>query len=180
MKRLFTYLLLLTCCTNTGNAQNTKKVLLSAGANIGYVGTYDLAVFWGTGIGVSMQAEYPVTEKMHVLVFAGHDHYLGYSLLNGDKPPAIKMTAVRTGAKYYVYRQFYLAAQAGLGIAGGGGEIAALSTFGIKGSSFSYTPQAGYTFIIHQKKRIDVSARYEMFHYRKNFQTAGCRIAWVF
>jgi hypothetical protein len=177
MRLLFIIPFLYAC---TAAAQIHNKVQLSAGVEAGYVATYDLAVFWGAGIGVSVNAEYPITQKISTSVYCGYNHYIGYSLLNGDKPPAIKLFAARPGLKYTLWKELYLAAQAGIAIAGGGGEIAALPTFNIKGSAFSYSPQIGYTFSINQQKRIDVSVKYESAAYTKTFQTFGCRIAYLF
>ncbi|MFT3679771.1 MAG: hypothetical protein QM791_05840 [Ferruginibacter sp.] len=157
-----------------------KRLQVSVGIDVGYVATYDLAVFWGTGVGGSLKAAYPFTQKLSGTFFTGYSSYIGFSLLGGYKQPSVNAVPVRAGLQYNFYKNFFAELQAGISILSGGGEIAALRTFNLHGSAFSFSPQIGYQFMIKNKKRLELSARYESADYTTNFNTAGMRLAYIF
>ncbi len=166
------------CLSVSSFAQQKKQIRLSAGPEVAYTAS-DNIIFWGTGIGGSAQAEYFFNEKISAAFFTGYASYLGVSILGGTKFPALHVVPVRIGGRYYFTERIYLGGQAGVGFLSGGGLAA--SVLGAKGTSFSYSPQAGYLFKINKKKRIDATVKYEGFHYTNgNFNSTGLRLAYIF
>jgi hypothetical protein len=161
-------------------SQKKNKLKFSMGADVGYVATVDLAVFWGTGIGVSAQAEYILSDKISATLTAGYAAYQGVSIFGGDKQDAVKTAPVRLGARYYIVGRLYIAADAGIGFLNSRG-IGATNTYQFNGGSFSYSPQLGYQFMIKGKRHIDLTFRYEGYNKSPvNFTTAGARLAYIF
>ncbi len=178
MKNSFLFTACLLCITLKTAAQQHNNFKMSAGIDAAYTSS-DLLLFWGTGLGVSVQPEYFFSKKVSVTFTAGYNIFFGVSILGGYKQPSLHVVPVRAGLRYYFTEKFYVAGQAGIGMLSGGGEGA--SFLKLKGNYFSYSPQLGYQFTINNKKRIDIAVKYESYSKSPNtFSDGGIRAAYIF
>lgn len=160
-------------CGTVVQAQADKKTVFSLAAEVGYT-TGEKVALWGTGLGVSGQAEYFFKPNFSGTFLAGYINYLGFSIRGTYKPQGFTTVPIRAGARYYFTKKFYCGGQVGIGILGGGANL-----IGAAGTAFSYSPQVGYKFNIKKRPCVDVSFKYDAYTYSDiSFGAAGFRIAY--
>ena len=143
MKKLLLSSIVLTFCFFGAKAQMAQGDFhFGAGLNLG-LPTGDFKTTNSFGIGGHLQAEYNFTENVTGVATTGYTAFLGKTFTFDDglgntesvKAPTYGLIPIVVGARFYPVEQFFIGAQAGLGILTGGGS----ST-----SAFDYYPQIGY------------------------------------
>jgi len=143
MKKLLLSSIVLTLSFFGAKAQMAQGDFhFGAGLNVG-LPLGDFKTTNSFGIGAHIQGEYNFTENITGVATTGYTAYFGKTLSFDDgfggtesvKAPTVGLIPILVGARFYPVEQFFVGAQAGLGILTGGGS----ST-----SGFDYYPQIGY------------------------------------
>ncbi|HMH21271.1 MAG TPA: hypothetical protein VK563_05825 [Puia sp.] len=142
MKKIALALFILSASATT-MAQSSKEQTFTFGAGINLaLPLGDFGKGYSFGLGGQVQGEYLFTENVSGIVSAGYTSFFGKSQTfdfgagpQTIKNPSVGLIPILAGIRFYPSEQFFIGAQAGLGILSGSGS----ST-----SAFDYYPQIGY------------------------------------
>jgi hypothetical protein len=146
-----------TTTSTTSNSTTSHGVILSAGADAG-IPTGSLSNGYNWNIGGSLQADFPVANKLFVTVNAGYNSFQGKdnAFGTGVTAPGIQLLPVKAGIKYFPVSHFYVQGEAGAAFALNKSEAGFNN-----GQAFIYAPQVGYQFPLGGRNFIDAGVRYE-------------------
>ncbi|MET3501283.1 hypothetical protein ABIC45_002895 [Mucilaginibacter rubeus] len=148
--------------TSLAQAQTTptasdRPIVLSVGAEGGFsAGSFKHANKWN--IGGSLQADFPVADKLYLTANAGYLNFFGKNNYypNSNDAPDINLLPVKAGLKYFPVQRFYVKADAGSAFVLNKREAG----YG-KTAAFIYSPQIGVQLPLGGKNFIDAAAYYE-------------------
>ncbi|TCD28209.1 hypothetical protein EZ456_05830 [Pedobacter psychrodurus] len=150
----------------------------SVGIETGLATGY-LAKKYEAPLGVSVQAEFPITERiLYATVNTGFNNMFvsgNYSRLVDD----LQLVPVKAGLKYFYRSNLYLQSEIGFSFL-----LNKTNCVEGKKAAFVYAPQAGMIFYLHNNNYIDAGLRYEsngkFYHCDHTNNFVGFRIAWGF
>ncbi len=158
MKQFLLSFSLLACLSFCAVAQQQdSKIKLSVGGEY-LIAVGNSAEYLGAGYGASLQGEYTILPKLNLTASAAYISLAASKLYKeiyepwyGAKIPNSVYYPVKAGAKYYLHKNFYAAAEAG----------ASITTEEGRETSFAYAGGIGGSFAISAKSSIDIGVRYE-------------------
>jgi len=137
------------------------------------------------GFGASVQLDFPITEKLYVTGNAG---YTMFSASNSSSNPQyianvkaanMNTAPLKLGLKFYLIRTFYIQGEAGETLL-----LNRTAVYAINGNAFTWAPQMGILFKLHNKNFIDGGIRWQKtqsFYGDGNYNTFwGVRVAYGF
>jgi hypothetical protein len=137
------------------------------------------------GVGVSVQAEVPLSTKLYVTGNVGYSMLIANNsssnpeLITNVKTANMSAAPLKLGLKFYLIRTFYIAGEAGETLL-----LNRTAVYGIDASAFTWAPQMGILFKLANHNFIDGSVRWQKtqsFYGDGNYNTFwGVRVAYGF
>ncbi len=158
--------------------QQDSKIKVSVGGEY-LIAAGGSAEYLGSGYGASLQGEYTILPKLNLTASAAYISLAASKLYKeiyepwfGAKIPNSIYYPVKAGAKYYLHKNFYAAAEAG----------ASITNEKNSETSFAYAGGIGGSFAISPKSSIDIGVRYETWALSVNSRDTfvGVRAAYRF
>ncbi|RZK43015.1 MAG: hypothetical protein EOO90_05000 [Pedobacter sp.] len=177
MKKLILSFALVTGLALSSFAQDSKYKLSLGGELLGAIG--DATEFYSIGYGGSFQAEYKLNEKLN-LTASGAYVMLSVSQRYKDiySPWGVEVEnstfyPVKAGLKYSVYKNIYLAGEAGASIS---------KDKLVRETSFAYSGGVGTSLPISKRSALDLGLRYEAWSLNSSntYSFVGLRAAYAF
>ena len=137
------------------------------------------------GVGASVQLDYPLSTKLYVTGNVGYSMFKSNNsgsnpeLITNVKTANMSTAPLKLGLKFYLIRTFYIGGEAGETLL-----LNRTAVYGIDASAFTWAPEMGILFKLHNHNFIDGAVRWQKtqsFYGDGNYNTFwGVRVAYGF
>lgn len=127
--------------------------------------TGNLKDMYTLGVGVSVQAEVPLSTTLYVTgnvgysMFSANNSSVNPYYITGVKAANMNVVPLKLGLKFYLIRTFYIAGEAGETLL-----LNRTAVYALDNSAFTWAPQMGILFKLSNHHYIDGSVRWQKTH----------------